>query len=249
MNKEVLPDLSKKLKLFKEMNLDNAKMELSENHKLIFTIFDEFNNLLNNKFDCYYTGGLMLYIITKHDLERYHNDLDLFINENQLIELKSLVDKSNNFSFISNMDKKGVNGHEYKIIYKDFPISIGLFIFERKEDGGLITKKYYYEDLYERRQLYLDERHFNIKYKELVFNDSIYIHNNEQYKAVSLEYIYYSKKNSRPFRPKDAYDMRYICDKIDMNLVKAIDIEKQGKIDICHKKSDNSIIKKLEYSQ
>ena len=68
----------------------------------------------------YYTGGLMGYLATNHVLERYHGDLDLFINEQQLITLKDLIDSSADFEFISNMAHKEVNGHEYKIVYKVF---------------------------------------------------------------------------------------------------------------------------------
>ena len=42
-------------------------------------MFDKFNEWIQGKFDCYYTGELMGYLATVHELERYHGDLDLFI--------------------------------------------------------------------------------------------------------------------------------------------------------------------------
>lgn len=228
------------------MNINNGKMSLSENHKLILTVFDEFNSLLRNQFDCYYTGGLMLYISTQHALERYHNDIDLFINENQLLELKKLVNDSKNFKFVSNMNKKDINGHEYKIVYKNIPISIGLFLFERKINGSIVTKKYYYKKVLTSKQLYVDERHFNINYTNLVFDDKFHIYKNKRYKMVSIEYIFYSKKTLKPIREKDIFDLKFIYGKVNMNLVQNIKAEKQKKRDINYKKVNYSIINLIE---
>lgn len=44
------------------------------------------------------------YLATVHELERYHGDLDLFINEKNLITLKELVDNSEDFKFVENQD-------------------------------------------------------------------------------------------------------------------------------------------------
>ena len=44
------------------------------------------------------------YLATVHELERYHGDLDLFINEKNLITLKKLVDNSEDFKFVENQD-------------------------------------------------------------------------------------------------------------------------------------------------
>lgn len=85
------------------ININNQKMSLAENHQTVLKIFDAFNNLLKNDFDYFYTGGLMLFIRYEDNLERYHNDLDIYLNEDQLLDLKQAVDNSNSFKFISNM--------------------------------------------------------------------------------------------------------------------------------------------------
>lgn len=81
-------------------------MSFSENHQLVLEAFEQFNQLLQMNFDGCYTGGLMGYIAIGHKLERYHSDLDLFINESELLKLKQLVDKSEDFNFVSNMNHK-----------------------------------------------------------------------------------------------------------------------------------------------
>lgn len=39
-------------------------MPLTENHKLVLEAFDKFNELIGTLFDCFYTGGLMGYLVT-----------------------------------------------------------------------------------------------------------------------------------------------------------------------------------------
>lgn len=124
-------DLMTRLNWLKSMNMMDLQMSLSDNHKLVIEAFDKFNQMIGTKFDAYYTGGLMWYLATNHHLERYHSDLDLFINEKQLYSLYELVNESDEFEFISNMDNKEENGHEFKIQYKEPPMSIELFIWEK----------------------------------------------------------------------------------------------------------------------
>lgn len=164
-------DLIQRLNWIKEMNMEHPQMPLTQNHKLIIQTFDKFNELIQGKFDCYYTGGLMGYLATGHKLERYHGDLDLFINEEQLMALKELVDSSDDFEFVSNMDHKEINGHEYKIKYCDTPMSIGLFLFERKKDMSITTKEYYFENQNINGELLVDEHHFTPEYTRLCFSN------------------------------------------------------------------------------
>lgn len=236
-------DLIDRLNWIKGMNLDHSRMSLEENHKLIIEVFDEFNNLIQGKFDCYYTGGFMGYLATNHELERYHEDLDLFINEGQLIDLKELVDSSIDFKFVSNMDSKGVTGHEYKIIYKDTPISIGLFLFERHLDNRITTKSYYFEGQSINRKLFVEEHNFSKDYTDMSFSDSIRYHNNIPYRMMSLEQIYNSKKY---YRPKDRYDASVIRNDVDMIIDYKLDVERKNNFDVTHEITSESIIYKVE---
>lgn len=139
--------LMTRLNWLKSMNMMDLQMSLSDNHKLVIEAFDKFNQMIGTKFDAYYTGGLMGYLATNHPLERYHSDLDLFINEKQLYSLYELVNESDEFEFISNMDNKEENGHEFKVQYKETPMSIGLFLFERKPNDEIVIKEYYHKDI------------------------------------------------------------------------------------------------------
>ena len=229
--------------LIKGMNMEHPSMPLTENHQLVVESFDRFNELLGGSFDCYYTGGLMGYLATGHELERYHGDLDLFINEQQLVALKELVDSNPDFDFVSNMDHKEVNGHEYKIVYKGTPMSIGLFLFERQDDNSITTKEYYFENQNINGQLLVDEHHFSKEYTEMSFSNQVREHNGIPYRMMSLESIYNSKKNSRP---KDRYDAQIIKDNVDMMVDYRLDVERKNNFDINRKPVPQSIIQTVE---
>lgn len=236
-------DLIARLNWIKGMNLEYPKMPLTENHRLVIETFDRFNELIKTNFDCYYTGGLMGYLATGHSLERYHGDLDLFINEEQLFTLYELVQSSDDFEFVSNMDHKEVNGHEYKITYKGTPMSIGLFLFSRLPNQELVLKEYYYLNQDPNQDLYVDEHHLSGRYASMMFSNELREHNGSFYKMQTLESIYNSKKNSRP---KDRYDANIIRGFIDEQIDYRLDTEKQDNYDINHRIAINSVVQRME---
>ena len=235
--------LIERLNWLKSMNMEHSQMPLSENHKLVLEVFDKFNEIIGINFDAYYTGGLMGYLAIKHPLERYHGDLDLFINEEQLESLYELVKQSDDFTFVSNMNDKEENGHEFKIQYKDTPMSIGLFLFERKSDNEIITKEYFHKNNNQNEELLVNEHHLVPEYAQMIFSDQIRQHNGIPYKMQSLESIYNSKKNSRT---KDRYDASIIKDNINLMIDYSLDTKKHNNYDIKHKNADVSVVAEME---
>ena len=235
--------LIERLNWLKSMNMEHSQMPLSENHKLVLEVFDKFNEIIGINFDAYYTGGLMGYLAIKHPLERYHGDLDLFINEEQLESLYELVKQSDDFTFVSNMNDKEENGHEFKIQYKDTPMSIGLFLFERKSDNEIVTKEYFHKNNNQNEELLVNEHHLVPEYAQMIFSDQIRQHNGIPYKMQSLESIYNSKKNSRP---KDRYDASIIKDNINLMIDYSLDTKKHNNYDIKHKNADVSVVAEME---
>ncbi len=236
-------DLITRLNWLKSMNMTHPQMPLSENHKLVIEAFDKFNQIIGTNFDSYYTGGLMGYLATSHPLERYHGDLDLFINEEQLEALYEIVMQSGDFEFISNMDHKEENGHEFKIQYKGTPMSIGLFLFERKPNNEIVIKEYYHLNNNPSEELLVNEQHLSPEYAQMIFANNIRNHNGIPYRMQSLESIYNSKKHSRP---KDRYDATIIKDSIDLMIDYQLDTQKQNNYDVKRKDANDSIVALME---
>lgn len=236
-------DLINRLDWLKRMNMEHQQMTLSENHQLVLEAFDKFNEIIGTNFDSYYTGGLMGYLTTEHQLERYHGDLDLFINEEQLEALAELISQSQDFEFINNMDHKEQNGHEFKVQYKNTLMSIGLFLFERKPDDEIVIKEYYHRNRNPKEELLVNEQHLAPEYAKMIFSNQIREHNGIPYRMQSLESIYNAKKNSRP---KDRYDASIIKEKVDMMIDYKLDTQKQKNYNIRSKNADDSIVAKME---
>lgn len=236
-------DLINRLDWLKRMNMEHQQMTLSENHQLVLEAFDKFNEIIGTNFDSYYTGGLMGYLATEHQLERYHSDLDLFINEEQLEALAELISQSQDFEFINNMNHKEQNGHEFKVQYKNTLMSIGLFLFERKPDDEIVIKEYYHRNTNPKEELLVNEQHLAPEYAKMIFSNQIREHNGIPYRMQSLESIYNAKKNSRP---KDRYDASIIKEKVDMMIDYKLDTQKQKNYNIRSKNADDSIVAKME---
>lgn len=238
-----IDDLMNRLSWLKNMNMEHPQMPLSKNHQLVLETFDRFNEIIGTSFDAYYTGGLMGYIATEHQLERYHGDLDLFINEEQLEALYELINQSQDFEFISNMDNKEQNGHEFNVQYKDTPMNIGLFLFERKPDNEIVIKEYYHFNNNPNEELLVNEKHLAPEYAKMIYTNQLRQHNGIPYRMKSLESIYNDKKNSRP---KDKYDASVIKDSIDMMIDYKLDTQSQNNYDVKGKNADDSIVAKIE---
>lgn len=236
-------DLIKRLEWIKSMNMEYPQIPLTENHKLVLETFDKFNGLIGTKFDSFYTGGLMGYLAINHELERYHSDLDLFINEEQLLVLYDLVEQSEDFEFVSNMDFKEENGHEFKINYKGTPMSIGLFLFSRLPNNEMVLKEYFYPNQDKNNGLVVNEKHLTETYAAMVFSTILREHNGKLYKAQSLEGIYHEKRDSRP---KDKYDAQIIRNYVDMDVVHRLDTEKQANYIINNKTAVGSVVEQLD---
>ncbi len=235
--------LFERLNFLKTMNMEHPEMPLTENHKLVIEAFDAFNKLIKNHFDTYYTGGLMGYLAINRPLERYHGDLDLFINEDQLEELYELVKQSDDFEFISNMNDKDETGHEFKIQYKGTPMSIGLFLFERTANNEIILKSYYHRNNNPDEELLVNSCHLTYEYSEMMFSSEVRYHNGYPYRMQSLESIYNAKKNARP---KDKYDAELIKDYLDLSIDEEMDRINGMNISEKAKNADGSVVTQIE---
>lgn len=86
-------NLNHRYRFLEEMNL-LGNYGISKNHTQLYEIFDNLNLLFNNeKIEHYYTSGILSYLLIDKPLERYHHDLDVFINEKNLKKLEAVCDK------------------------------------------------------------------------------------------------------------------------------------------------------------
>lgn len=180
---------------------EDYKERLKENHKNVIEVFDKFNQLIcdlvSNWLDCFYTWWLVGYFWTNTELERYHTDVDIYLNVDDLEKLKTFIEKNKDswFKFIDNLKNKWPNGHEYMIKLWNNSVPIWIFLFKRFENWKISRVEYHYNEKWD-----IVTSETPIWKPEI----ELWTYNNTIYKRQSLKSVYESKKNLK--REKDQHD-------------------------------------------
>jgi hypothetical protein len=168
----------------------------------------------------------MGYLITDTPLQRYHGDLDMMFNEEQLRELQKLIEQSRDFTMETHMNEKDETGHEFSVRYKETPMNIGLFLFSRDRDGAITNKSYYKDRI--TGEMKCNEVEHTVSYSNMAYSDREWRYHGHSFTMLSLEDMYISKRNSG--RPKDGYDADLIEGYVNPYLCDAVN-EERSKVD------------------
>lgn len=195
-----------------EMGINPNFCHLDENHTLIYKIFDEYNKMLNeNNVEYYYTSGILAYLLVDKNLERYHHDLDVFVNMEHLEKLEHICDNYN-FSFERKIGDRGDGTKRVmiKMYYQgitDIPITVFMYVVEK--DGSITQKDYFFD---ENSREFVEYIHNSSLISKLSFNPTPKMHNNIQYYSITPEALFLCKSGNRP---KDIYDCTVFKNIID----------------------------------
>ncbi len=199
----------------KEMKKDNKENTLSKHHKELLNYFIMINQILNlNKINYFHASGFMVYILSNKQLERYHHDIDLYVDVDNLSNvIKSFA--NNGFTIEHTFETAGnMYRHGLKISYPKINIPIWLSFYEMTENNGMNICEYY-ED--ENGQLYT-RRNYNsplcckLSLSNGIFSDIPYI-------SMSLDALFCSKEGNRI---KDIFDCEIIKQDINIQNVQII---------------------------
>lgn len=211
--------LLNRLNFLCQMKLNDSTIHLSDSHQKILDTFDRLNSILI-PFDYYHTSGILTYLRTKNPLVRYHHDLDIFINEDNLNGLENSL-KNTDFEYKMYLGNREGNTKRrtLKIIDHKNDITISVFIFSRLKDGAIVINDYFYDE----NGILLFTQDYNTKKcAELSFSNSYYCHNGIPYKSITLEALYNCKKNRGI---KHQYDCALLKPFVDFSKEKQIDAE------------------------
>ena len=196
------------------MGIDPNYCHLDENHTLVYRLFDEYNKMLNeNNIEYYYTSGILAYLLVDKDLERYHHDLDIFINMEHLEKLEQICDNYN-FSFKRKIGDRGDGTKRVmlKMYYKDIvDIPITVFMYVREKDDSITQKDYFIDE--NNREL-VEYIHNSPLISKLSFSEFPKNHNGIRYYSITPEALFLCKTGNRP---KDIYDCTVFNNIIDKN--------------------------------
>ncbi len=202
-----------------KMQINPNFCHLEENHKLIYKIFDEYNKMLNeSNIEYYYTSGILAYLLADKNLERYHHDLDIFINMECLEKLEKICGNYG-FLFERKMGDRGDGTRRVmlKMYYQnaiDIPITV--FMYVKQENGTIIQKDYFVD---EENENFVEYIYNTPLISKLSFSDSPKIHNNIHYYSITPEALFLCKADNRP---KDIYDCTIFSHIIDADKLKKL---------------------------
>lgn len=215
-----IDDLFKRYKWLKDMKINPNEIHLEENHQQIYEIFDEYNKMLDeNNIEHYYTSGILSYLLVDKELERYHHDLDIFINMEDLTKLEQVCNDYN-FSFERKIGDREDETKRImlKMYYKDeIDIPITVFMYVREKDNSIIQKDYFID---KNGQSCVEYIYNSPSISELSFSNCPKFHNGIKYYSITPEALFLCKSDNRP---KDIYDCAVFKHIIDINKLKKLE--------------------------
>lgn len=189
-----------------------------KNHEEIYRRLEEVTKLLNEAgIDYQLAGALCGYLKYGEESDRCHDDLDFNVNEEDIEKLRGIC-TSMGLTFEDNRLtsprelKNGIPSGEHEIIARDpeSEFHIGVFPFQRLENGSVISKGYYHDedgDSCVREEIYSPDA-----------ASEIFGHEEIEYNGIPIvitppEYIYNLKNYTR--NQKDIHDLEFLEERID----------------------------------
>lgn len=228
-NEEIIKNAQK----IKDENVKVGQMSIEENHELIKNTLPILSLLVENNVDFYLVGALPAYMITGAEDTRYHDDIDLLLNEEDIPKVKKIVEmygftfEDKRFDSPKYFDKEQnrVRGdHELLAQHNTSEFHLGFFCFERGKEGEVIHKDYFKD---EEGNTFVYKHNISREESDIAYDDKVHEYEDFRFKMASLESIYRIKKYTQ--REKDIIDANMI-EKSGM-----LDQSKMAQLDACQK--------------
>lgn len=202
-----------------ELKKHDKEMQLSEHHKMLLDYFSLINKILHdNDIDYFHASGFMCYLLVGRVLERYHHDIDLYVNIEDIDKIKTIFN-NDKLQLIHTCEKnnKDVFRHGYKIENSIYDIPIWLSFYKRLTNGTIYMQEYYQNI----NGTYYTKENYN---SPLCCELSLVKHyyNGTPFNSLSLEALYVSKNGNRK---KDVFDCKIIEKFVNKNQIKILENE------------------------
>lgn len=231
INDKLIAAVMERKKIFDD-RYDEGKVH--KNHEEIYRRLEEVVRLLNEAgVDYQLAGALCGYLKYGEESDRCHDDLDFNVNEEDIDKLRGIC-TSMGLSFEDNrlnsprVLKNGIPSGEHEVIARDLgsDFHIGVFPFQRLEDGTVISKGYYHDedgDSCVREEIYLPDAASEIFGREEIEYNGIPVI------ITPPEYVYCLKNYTR--NQKDIHDLEFMEERIDRDKLTRIETSlENGKV-------------------
>jgi hypothetical protein len=231
INPQICPSIEEMKSYLSRMfsNEIDGNMSLEENHSLINETLIKFTTLFNqNGIDYYIVGALPCFLKIGMPLFRYHDDIDIMINEEDIPKVAEIVELSG-YQFY---DDRFPSLERYEEMEKNKPphivlaqnpnneFHLGFFTFRREQDNSITMTEYSHR--LEDGEVVVDllERHSDPIGTELRYDDNPTEYMGTTFRTSTIESVYDLKGYTR--RPKDITDMKKLEQFIDKQKLEAL---------------------------
>lgn len=213
---------NKLIKMFS--NEVEGNMSLEENHRLVSESLIKFTTLFNQYgIDYYIVGALPCFLKTGQKLFRYHDDIDIMVNEDDISKIAEIVELSG-YKF---QDDRFPSLERFQEIERKKPphtvlaqnpnneFHLGFFTFRREQDNSITMREYSHRlkdgdivvDVLERQSTPIGTA--------LRYDENPVVYNGSEFRTSSIESVYNLKSYTK--RPKDITDIKKLEPYIDRN--------------------------------
>lgn len=199
-------------------NQIEGNMPLEQNHALVNQALTQFCTLFNQQqIDYYIVGALPCFLKINHPLFRYHDDIDIMLNENDLPKIAAILAPTNyelhddRFPSLERFHEMQTCPPPHTVLaqHKDNEFHLGFFLFRREPDQSLTMREYSHRLENNRVVVDVKERLSDPIGTQLRYDENPILYNGIRFRTSTIESVYNLKNFTR--RPKDLTDMKKLA--------------------------------------
>lgn len=224
INPSICPEVDEIKERMKKLysNEVEGNMSLEENHQLVQQEICRFTKMLNESgIDYYIVGALPCFLKTNIPLFRYHDDIDIMINEDDIQKVAEIIETSgykfhdDRFPSIERLHEMQQNKPPHTVLAQnpDNEFHLGFFTFRRENDNSITMREYSHRE--ENNEVIVDvlERSLDPIGTSLRYDDTPSEYLGTTFRTSSVESVYHLKGYTK--RPKDITDIQKLEPYVD----------------------------------
>lgn len=204
------------------LNEIEGNMSLKDNHKLVNKSLIKFTTLFNQYgIDYYVVGALPCFLKTGQQLFRYHDDIDIMVNEDDIPKVAEIIESSgyefhdDRFPSLERFQEVQQNRPPHTVLAQnpDNEFHLGFFMFRREQDNSITMREYSHR--IEDDEVIVDvlERLSDPIGTELRYDEAPIEYMGTSFRTSTIESVYALKTYTK--RPKDITDIQKLEPYID----------------------------------
>lgn len=239
INPEICPPVEETKEILAKMfsNEVEGNMSLDENHKLVNESLIKFASLFNQVgIDYYIVGALPCFLKTGVPLFRYHDDIDIMVNEDDIPKIAELIELSgykfhdDRFPTIERFHEMEQNKPPHTVLAQnpENEFHLGFFTFRREPDNSITMREHSHRE--ENGEVLVDvlERTSDPIGTALRYDEVPTEYYGTSFRTSTVESVYNLKSYTK--RPKDITDMQKLEPYVDKEKLAQISQHKNQNI-------------------